>query len=306
MPSHRAEKHRATSKGPVAVASRRRASTGHRRRSQVRPAAIARGAALVVAAAAAVTSSHLVAAGGSGTTVSAPQGGSAPRDRLSLAVASARQSDGHRASRSGSRPRLSDSGDTAGSSPAAARQVALRGASLRAAAADAQRLETKLAAQRAQRRANARAREAARKRAEAQASSGWVLPTTGFHISVWFGEAGPYWSTGYHTGIDFATAYGTPVVAVAGGTVAQTGWDGAYGNQIRLRLENGDEVWYNHLSAIEVSTGQSVGSGQELGKVGETGNAYGAHLHFEYRLASDLSTAVDPLPFFQSHGISLS
>ena len=76
-----------------------------------------------------------------------------------------------------------------------------------------------------------------------------MLPTTGFHISVWFGESGGYWSTGYHTGIDFATAYGTPVVAVGNATVVQTGWDGPYGNQIRLQFDNGDEVWYNHLSA---------------------------------------------------------
>jgi murein DD-endopeptidase MepM/ murein hydrolase activator NlpD len=133
----------------------------------------------------------------------------------------------------------------------------------------------------------------------------WVLPTSGFHISVWFGESGPYWSSGYHTGIDFATACGTPDVAVANATVAQTGWDGPYGNQIRLQFENGDQIWYNHLSAIEVTTGQDVRQGEEIGRVGETGNAYGCHTHIEYRLASDLHTAVDPLPFFQSHGISL-
>ena len=105
---------------------------------------------------------------------------------------------------------------------------------------------------------------------------------------------GGYWSTGYHTGIDFATAYGTPVVAVTNATVVQTGWDGPYGNQIRLQLENGDEVWYNHLSSIEVTVGETVLKGQEIGRVGDTGNAYGFHLHFEYRLASDLHDGVDP------------
>ena len=58
-----------------------------------------------------------------------------------------------------------------------------------------------------------------------------------------------------------------------------------------LQFDNGDEVWYNHLSAIEVTTGQTVVKGQEIGRVGDTGNAYGYHLHFEYRLASDLQTA---------------
>jgi murein DD-endopeptidase MepM/ murein hydrolase activator NlpD len=142
--------------------------------------------------------------------------------------------------------------------------------------------------------------------AEELSSDEWVYPTTGYTISTWFGEAGPYWSTGYHTGIDFATAYGTPVVAVSNLTVVQTGWDGPYGNQIRLQLENGDEVWYNHLSSIEVTVGETVLKGQEIGRVGETGNAYGYHLHFEYRLAADLKTPVDPKPYFEAHGLPLS
>ena len=145
----------------------------------------------------------------------------------------------------------------------------------------------------------------AEKYAKELSSDTWVYPTTNFHISVWFGEAGGYWETGFHTGIDFATAYGTPVVAVSNATVAQTGWDGPYGNQIRLTLENGDQVWYNHLSSIEVNVGDTVLKGQEIGRVGETGNAYGYHLHFEYRLATDLETAVDPAPYFAAHDLPL-
>ena len=137
------------------------------------------------------------------------------------------------------------------------------------------------------------------------ASQTWMLPTTGFHISTWFGEAGWEWSSGYHTGIDFATACGTPVTAVTAGTVAQSGWDGAYGNQVRERLPNGDEVWYNHMTLIKTTLGAKLAKGSIVGLVGETGNAYGCHLHFEYRLASDLKTAVDPLPFFAEHGITL-
>lgn len=93
----------------------------------------------------------------------------------------------------------------------------------------------------------------AEKFAKRLSSNQWVLPTTGFRFTAMFGVAGPYWASGYHTGIDFATAYGTPVVAVGNGTVVQTGWDGPYGNQIRVQLPNGDQVWYNHLSAIEVT-----------------------------------------------------
>jgi murein DD-endopeptidase MepM/ murein hydrolase activator NlpD len=132
-----------------------------------------------------------------------------------------------------------------------------------------------------------------------------VFPTTGFHISTWFGAAGSVWSSGYHTGIDMSTAFGTPVVAVADATVSSVGWDGAYGYQIRLRFSNGDEVWYNHLSRIDVSVGQPVTQGQTIGAVGDTGNSYGAHLHFEYRYAADLGTAVDPVPIMAAHGLHL-
>ncbi len=138
-----------------------------------------------------------------------------------------------------------------------------------------------------------------------QVSRDWMLPTTAFHISTWFGEAGWYWSSGYHTGIDFATACGTPVVAVTGGTVTQAGWDGPYGYQVREQLPGGDEVWYNHLTLVETSVRAELAKGGVVGLVGETGNAYGCHLHLEYRLASDLKTAVDPAPFFADHGMTL-
>ncbi len=150
-----------------------------------------------------------------------------------------------------------------------------------------------------------RAANNAEKYAKRLSSHEWVYPTTNFHLTEMFGVPGPHWVSGYHTGIDFATAYGTPVVAVGNGTVVRTGWAGAYGNQICLQLPNGDEVWYNHLSSIEVTAGQPVLKGQALGRVGDTGNAFGYHLHLEYRLASDLSQAVDPVPFFGEHGLPL-
>lgn len=137
------------------------------------------------------------------------------------------------------------------------------------------------------------------------ASQEWVLPTTGFHISTWFGEPGWYWSSGYHTGIDFATGCGTPVLAVTGGTVSQAGWDGPYGYQVRERLPDGDEVWYNHLTLIKTGVGAELAKGGLVGLIGETGNAYGCHLHFEYRVASDLEHGVDPAPYFLAHGINL-
>ena len=137
------------------------------------------------------------------------------------------------------------------------------------------------------------------------AHQAWVLPVRHFHISTWFGEAGWYWSSGYHTGIDFVSGCGTPEVAVAAGRVARTGWDGPYGNQVRLRLANGDQVWYNHLTEIKTHVGAVIHQSQLIGLMGETGNAYGCHLHFEYRRQGSPKTPVNPAPYFLAHGINL-
>ena len=249
------------------------------------------GVALLAAAFGAATAGHAISSGETTATTAQTHGGYVA-DLSSAALAGR---DATQISRSAARPIVSAGGSAGSASPA--RQVGSAGAG--AALANA-----------AEKRAAARddlLRSAANEAEEyaEELSNQWVLPTSGFHISTWFGESGPYWASGYHTGIDFATAYGTPVVAVATGTITQTGWDGPYGNQVRMRLENGDEVWYNHLSAIDVVVGQGVAQGQQLGRVGETGNAYGAHLHFEYRLAANLHDGVDPRPFFAEHGLSI-
>lgn len=230
------------------------------------------GAALLVAAVGAATAGQAI--GSPAGTASANGGGYVAK----LSSASLEGRDATQISRAGARPQLSA-------------KVSVRTRAEKIAAARNQQLR--------------RAANNAEAYAEELNSNEWVYPTTGFNMAAWFGDAGPYWSSGYHTGIDFSTAYGTPVVAVSNAIVVQTGWDGPYGNQIRLQLENGDEVWYNHLSSIEVTVGQTVLKGEEIGRVGDTGNAYGYHLHFEYRLAADLETAVDPVPYFAEHGLFL-
>jgi murein DD-endopeptidase MepM/ murein hydrolase activator NlpD len=246
-----------------------------RTRSGLSASTMIGGAALLIAAAGAATAGSAISpAGDASPAASRSVGGYV----ANLSAASLEGRDATQISRAGSRPTLKQ-----GLSPEAKAQRAaeIRNSKLSDMAKNAEKYARELA------------------------SDTWVLPTSGFHISVWFGEAGGYWETGYHTGIDFATAYGTPVVAVSNATVAQTGWDGPYGNQIRLTLENGDQVWYNHLSSIEVNVGDTILKGQAIGRVGETGNAYGNHLHFEYRLAADLDTPVDPAPYFAAHGIPL-
>lgn len=89
-----------------------------------------------------------------------------------------------------------------------------------------------------------------------------------------------------YNGIDFGAPSGTPIYAVAGGTVivarAGGGWNGGYGNYIVID-HGGFQTLYAHLSSVAVSVGQSVGQGEYLGGIGRTGKATGNHLHFETR-----------------------
>lgn len=103
----------------------------------------------------------------------------------------------------------------------------------------------------------------------------------GYHISVPYGQSGPYWSSGYHTGLDFAHSTGADVYAAKDGVVVEAGWGGAYGNNIVIQHADGIQTRYAHLSSINVSVGQSVAVGQHIGDVGATGNVTGPHLHFE-------------------------
>lgn len=120
-----------------------------------------------------------------------------------------------------------------------------------------------------------------RARALAQRSSGEMFtPTRNYTYSAVFGQAGS-WSSGHHTGLDFATAIGTPVMSALAGKVVEAGWDGAYGNRIIVRHDKGIETLYAHLSSTSVSVGDKVTRGQRIGAVGVTGNTSGPHLHFE-------------------------
>lgn len=113
---------------------------------------------------------------------------------------------------------------------------------------------------------------------------GWGVPIAGrYRITAGFGDAGPAWSSGRHTGLDFAAQTGTPVVAAARGRVRDAGPDGRYGNLVTVD-HGGVVTYYAHLSRIVVDPGDMVGQAQQLGTVGSTGNATGPHLHFEVRI----------------------
>lgn len=96
---------------------------------------------------------------------------------------------------------------------------------------------------------------------------------------------GNYISQYYHYGhwaIDIAADYGSKVVAAAGGKVIFAGWKNNGGGW-QVWLSHGGNIYttYNHMSAITVSAGESVGRGTQVGRIGQSGDATGPHLHFE-------------------------
>ena len=87
-----------------------------------------------------------------------------------------------------------------------------------------------------------------------------------------------------HTGLDIAASTGTPIKAVAGGTIINASYQGSYGNLVKIDHGNGLETWYAHTSKMYVSVGQKVEAGEVIAAVGSTGNSTGAHLHLEIRI----------------------
>ncbi|MDF3298353.1 M23 family metallopeptidase [Streptomyces tropicalis] len=147
------------------------------------------------------------------------------------------------------------------------------------------------------------AKERAAREAERKRLNAFVAPISDSYVSTGYKTGGSLWSSGSHTGIDFHAASGTTVHAVGTGTVVQTGWGGAYGNQIVIRMADGMYTQYGHLSSIGVSVGQKVVPGQQIGLSGSTGNTTGPHLHFEARTGPDYGSDVDPVAYLRKHGV---
>lgn len=132
----------------------------------------------------------------------------------------------------------------------------------------------------------------------------WVKPLNKYTIGSTFGLGGTMWSN-KHSGQDFVAPTGTSVKAANRGTVVEAGWGGSYGNNIVIKHGNRTYTQYGHLSKIGVRVGQSVKTGQEIGKVGSTGNSTGPHLHFEARTAPVYGYALEPLKFLREQGVSV-
>jgi len=99
----------------------------------------------------------------------------------------------------------------------------------------------------------------------------------------------------FHTGIDIATSYGTPIRAAADGQVIATGFSSwGYGLHVIIAHNPKLATLYAHMSKLAVAQGAEVKQGQIIGYEGSTGNSTGPHLHFEVRVDGNF---VDPLGY---------
>ena len=120
----------------------------------------------------------------------------------------------------------------------------------------------------------------------------FILPLNGGVISSEFGDREVTASvmTAYHKGIDIAADTGTSITAATEGTVVISKYSQSYGNYVMIQKDEVKTV-YAHCSERLVKEGDNVTQGQEIAKVGATGDVTGAHLHFEIRIND---VCVDP------------
>ena len=119
----------------------------------------------------------------------------------------------------------------------------------------------------------------------------WPLPGVTYVSAGWNGYPG-------HKGMDIAGPWGTPIVAAAAGQLIEANdydsWGYSWGYYVLIYHNGTYSTRYAHMSSVAVSTGQYVTAGTIIGYEGETGNAFGAHLHFE---VYENGTRVDPARF---------
>lgn len=115
-------------------------------------------------------------------------------------------------------------------------------------------------------------------------SGGMIWPVSGTITSEFGWRVHPITGDSrFHSGLDIAADYGTPIRAAASGTVIHAGWISGYGNAVIIDHGGGISTLYGHNQSLAVSEGQSVSQGQVIAYCGSTGNSTGPHCHFEVR-----------------------
>ncbi|MEU7630813.1 M23 family metallopeptidase [Nocardia sp. NPDC049220] len=127
---------------------------------------------------------------------------------------------------------------------------------------------------------------------------GFVLPTKGLFTSGF----GSRWGT-FHNGIDIAGPIGTPIYAVADGTVIDAGPAEGFGLWVRIRHDDGSVTVYGHMYDFFVSVGERVPAGMQIARMGNRGDSTGPHLHFE---VIEGGQHVDPQQWLALRGLSVS
>ncbi len=131
-------------------------------------------------------------------------------------------------------------------------------------------------------------------RSEVSRNFAWPLRGA---ITTYFAERGPYWSRGWHPGLDIGAPIGTPIRACADGVVIEsesTGNNSGYGSYVKIDHGSGLVTLYGHMSTVRASVGDTVSVGSILGAVGMTGFTTGPHLHLEFRQGGP-TNPIDPL-----------
>ncbi|HAR40763.1 MAG TPA: hypothetical protein DCR68_05400 [Coprothermobacter sp.] len=129
-------------------------------------------------------------------------------------------------------------------------------------------------------------------------STGFIKPMSGVVTSPFGWRINPLTGRGkdFHTGIDVANQYGTPIKASRTGVVIWAGWKTGYGLCVIMDHQDGYGTVYAHMSRIAVKSGQKVSAGTVVGYEGSTGWATGPHLHFEIRIQGE---PTNPAKFVQ-------
>ena len=129
------------------------------------------------------------------------------------------------------------------------------------------------------------------------ASGAYMWPCHG-EITSYFGwRTHPiFGTTKYHSGMDIAVDYGTPIHATNNGTVVYSGWLGGYGNCVMIDHGGGLVSLYAHNQSLTCSEGQYVNKGTVVAYAGSTGYSTGPHCHFEMRLHGEVTEPLNYLP----------
>lgn len=137
-------------------------------------------------------------------------------------------------------------------------------------------------------------------------SAPFIIPTTGT-LAQGYGPASGKYGYTFHNGIDLAAVKGTPVQAAASGQVIVARNYGAYGNHIMISHTINGQAYtsvYAHMDRLNVVKGQTITKGANIGTVGNTGNSFGSHLHFEIHKdkyvysSSTAANSVNPYTLF--------